>query len=252
MRIVSRALARAALPLILITLWQGLCLWGPWSRYLLPAPAAVLAAMWEMLRTGELIRHILLSFRRVLCGYALAAVSGVLLGVWGALFPRPARFFSPLERFVRAIPPLGLSPLLMLWLGIGEGAKIAVIFLSAFFPILSAAGAGVAGCSAQLREVGRAFGFTRRACVWYIILPASRPAVAAGLCLGLSFAWRAIVGAEMIAASGGLGYLVLDAQTMARTDKTVAGILVIGLLGLGLDALLRRAQRRFVAGAAKG
>lgn len=229
----------------ILALWQGLCLLNLWSRYLLPEPAQVALALREMLRSGELAHHVLASLGRVLLGYGLAAAMGVCLGICTALLPRLSHFFAPLARFLRAVPPLGLTPLLILWLGIGEGAKIAVIFLSAFFPVLSATTAGVLGCDQQLREVGKAFGLSPAAVLRHIVLPSALPSIGAGLCLGLGYAWRAIIGAEMIAAASGLGYLVLDAQAMARTDKIIAGILVIGLLGLLLDWLLCRIQRHF-------
>jgi len=160
------------------------------------------------------------------------------------LLPRLRALFEPALEFVRQIPPLSLLPLLILWLGIGEAQKVGIIVLSCFFPVFLGALGGIAQADPKLVEVGHACGLTRFEILRRIVLPASLPAFIVGLRIGLGYSWRALVGAELIASSAGLGYMIVDAENLARTDIVLVGILVIGVLGLIADTLARAAIRR--------
>ncbi|CAH2604085.1 Alkanesulfonates transport system permease protein [Rhodovastum atsumiense] len=230
-------LAGAALPLGLLAAWEIAARLGAVNAFLLPAPSAVLAAGIELAGSGELGRHVLASAQRVAVGFVLAVALAVPLAVAlrrSALLARCLRF--PLD-FLRATPPLALVPLLVLWFGLGEAVKWTVIVLASFFPILLNTMAGLDSVRPQLLEMARTLQLTGAERVRFIILPAALPTFLAGLRLAFSNCWRALVGAELIATSVGLGYLVMDAQTLARSDIVYAAILVIGTLGFLADWL---------------
>lgn len=209
------------------------------TPFLLPSPWKVLATLGELARSGELLRNTLVSLRRVAAGYALAVLLSMLLSVLFSRYVWLRRMLEPPLEFLRQVPPLALMPLLLLWLGIGEAQKIGIIILSCFFPIFLGMRSGIAQVDPRLVEIGQVCGLTRNEILRRIVLPASLPAIVVGLRLGLGYGWRALVGAELIASSAGIGYMIVDAESLARTDIVLAGILVIGLIGLLTDTLLK-------------
>jgi sulfonate transport system permease protein len=231
----SALLAGAAIPLAVLVLWEVAARVGVLNAYLLPAPTAVLSAGIEMARSGELARDVWASARRVIIGFAIAVATAVPLAValarWRGL-ERLLRF--PLN-FLRATPPLALLPLLVLWFGIGETAKWVVILLASFFPVLINTIAGLRSVQPALLEMARTLDLTRAERVWFVVLPSALPTFVAGLRLAFGYSWRALVGAELIATSVGLGFLIMDAQSIARIDVVYAGIVVIGTLGFLAD-----------------
>ena len=136
--------------------------------------------------------------------------------------------------------PLAMMPLLILWLGIGEAQKIGIIVLACFFPIFLGALGGIAQCDPKLVEVGRVCGLAQRDILRRIVLPAALPSIVIGLRIALGQGWRALVGAELVASAAGLGYMIVDAEQLARTDIVIVGIFVIGTLGLLADFGVRR------------
>ena len=164
--------------------------------------------------------------------------------------------YTRLMGVIRHIPPISLIPLLILWFGIGETPKLIVIVLASFFPILLNTETGIFGCDEKLVEVGKVLNFSKGKIFFRIQLPNAVPNILVGIRIGLGYGWRAIVGAEMIAATSGIGYLILDAQALSRTDKVIGGILVIGVIGLLTDALcgwvVRRVASRGNGGVAVG
>ena len=143
---------------------------------------------------------------------------------------------------------MSLIPLLILWFGIGEVPKIIIIVLTAFYPIYLNTLSGFSQCDARLSEVGSSLGFSRGRVFFRILLPGVLPSMLAGMRIALGYSWRAIIGAEMIAAASGLGYMILDAQAMSRSDKVIAGILVIGLVGYLTDRLFGLLIRALIRG----
>lgn len=229
--------------LLLLAAWFVACGLEIWSSYVLPSPGMVWVAAMEMLASGELLDAVLVSFRRVFLGFGLAFVFAFIMGLVGVLLPSLRPYYTAFVDFVRHVPPLSLVPLLILWAGIGESPKIIVIFLATFGPMLLNIDAGLGGCDKKLIEVGRIVGFDKRQLFWKIMLPSAWPSIFVGMRVGLGYSLRAIIGAEMVAASSGLGYMILDAQTMSRTDKAIVGIVAIGLLGLCLDYFLGRLMK---------
>lgn len=230
--------------LLLLLAWFLVCQMELWSSYLLPSPQKVASTAVAMLNSGELLEAVLVSLRRVFIGFCLAFVLSFILGVWGALVPKVRPYYETLLDFIRHVPPLSLIPLLILWAGIGEASKIIIIVLATFAPMLLNIDAGLGGCDKKLLEVGQTLGFTKGQLFQRIMLPAAGPSIFVGLRVGLGYSLRAIIGAELVAASSGLGYMILDAQTMSRTDKAIVGIIAIGLLGLCLDWLLGKLMHR--------
>ncbi len=230
----------AVFPFGLLLLWWLLGKWGALNTFLTPPPEAVWEAALEGLASGEIWTHVGVSLARVFVGFALTVACALPLAVllyFRPLFERVLRV--PLE-FVRITPPLAMIPLLILWLGIGEGSKLAIIVLASFFPIFLNAMDGLRGTDKHLLEMAKTIDLTPWETFRHVLLPSALPSVITGLRLGFGYSWRALIGAELIAAASGLGYMILDAEELARTDRVFLGILLIGGLGYVFDAMLSR------------
>lgn len=237
------------LPIALILLlWLAASATGLWSAYVLPGPARVFHSFWSMVQSGVLFRHVLVSLWRVLTGFTIAFSLAFLLGVLAGLYPAGGAYYKHIVEFLRNVPPLSLIALLILWFGIGETSKIIIIVLASFFPMFLNIKKGLASCDIKLLEVGHSMGFTKSQKFFRIMLPYALPDILVGMRIGLGYSWRAIIGAEMIAAASGLGYLILDAQQMSRSDKVVVGIFVIGIVGYLCDLLFSFAIRKSLHG----
>ena len=223
--------------LILLAVWQLAAVSGLWSAYVLPPPVKVARALAAMIESGVLLRHILVSSRRVLAGFSIAFGLAMAGGIVASQLKAAEEYYGGFLEFMRNVPPISLIALLILWFGIGETSKIIIIVLASFFPMYLNIRKGFVSGSQKLLEVGQVFGLT----VWQrfcrIVLPSAVPDILVGMRIGLGYSWRAIIGAEMIAAASGLGYLILDAQQMSRSDKVIAGILTIGTVGILCDRL---------------
>ena len=229
--------------LLLLVIWWTVCRLGIWSTYLLPSPEKILHTFLELCSGGELFKAILVSLQRVACGITFAFISAMLLGLLNGINSGFAAWARPMIHFLRNIPPLSIIPLLILWCGIGELSKVLLIFLSAFFPMFLNIEKGISGCERALLEVGKTFSFSKRKIFRYIVLPYAVPDILVGVRVGMGYSWRAIVGAEMIASTSGLGHLILDAQYMARPDRVIVVVLTIGTLGYLCDKLFALAIR---------
>lgn len=223
-----------------IALWWMASAFGWINAFLLPSPLKVIHTLNELSQSGSLARHTVISMQRVGLGYAIAVIIAVLLAVIFSMSMFMRNALDPVLEFLRQIPPLALMPLLMLWLGIGEMQKVGIIILACFFPIFLGVRGGIAQVDKKLIEVGKVCGLSNMEIMRRIVLPSSLPAIVIGLRIGLGYSWRALVGAELIASSAGLGYLIVDAENLARTDIVLAGILVIGVIGLIADQALKR------------
>jgi sulfonate transport system permease protein len=238
------ALAQLSPILGLLALWQIACSAGWVNPYLLPSPRRVALAVLGAGARGELGRHVAASLLRVGEGFGISVCLALPLAILASFAPRLTAAFNPLLTFLRNIPPLALIPVLILWFGLGEASKLALIVLTSFFPVFLGAVTGLGSVDPRLVEMGRSLGFSRLRILQRIMLPESLPSLLNGLRLGLGFSWRAIIGAEMIAAASGLGYWILDAEEMARIDVVFAGIIVIGTLGILLDRAAYLLARR--------
>lgn len=238
---------QAVLPFLAgLLLWKVVTDRGLWSSYILPPPCRVWETALHMVRSGELVKHIAISLRRILWGFSWAFVASCVLSSLNLLFPHLRRCCSGVLEIFRHVPPLSLIPLLILWFGIGELPKTLIIVLASFFPMYLNMDDGFRRCDRKLLEVGQILGFTSWQILWQIRLPAALPGILTGLRVGMGYSLRAIIGAEMIAADSGLGYMILDAQAMSRSDKVIIGILAIGGLGLVLDGVFALVERRLL------
>lgn len=225
------------LPLMILGLWLAGSRLDWWNRFLIPAPAEVLRIGLGLLAGGELARHVLVSLGRVGAGFVLAFCLAFPLAAFLGVQRRYLPWVQPTLEFIRHIPPLAAIPMLILWFGIGETPKITVVILATFFPIFLNTLHGILECDPKLIEVGKSFRLSRWSLFRRIILPGAMPSLIVGMRLGLGYSWRAIVGAELIAASSGIGYMILDAEQLSRPDVVVLGMLVIGIVGSCVDGL---------------
>ena len=225
------------IPAILLLVWITVSELKLISFYIIPPPGQVLATTLSLLENGALLKHLSTSFYRVISGFTISFLFAFPLAVLLGMNRRFTPFINPPVEFIRHIPPLACIPMLILWLGIGEASKLAVIILAAFFPIFLNTLNGISQFDKKLLEVGETFGLKPSEKFRHIILPASLPSIVVGMRLGLGYSWRALIGAELVAASAGIGYMILDAEQISRSDIVIIGILTIGSIGYFIDYL---------------
>ncbi len=234
------------LPAALFLLWWAGSNLGWWNAFLLPSPERVAASFALSLEEGELQRHVWASLYRIIKGFGLSAALALSLALICSWFPALLVQLEPTLEFLRHIPPMSVIPMLILWFGIGEAPKIILIILATFFPVFMNALQGIRECDPMLIEVSKVFGYERRHQFRYVILPSAIPSVLTGLRLGLGYSWRSLVAAELVAASSGLGYMILDAEQLSRSDVVLMGIFVIGALGALIDYGFLWVMRRYL------
>ncbi len=223
-------------PLTLLGLWQIATASGMVSPYLLPGPGRVLETGLAMAENGTLSAHLLASLFRIAAGFSLSVMLAFAVAALLYRWKMLDDIFRGSLSFMRMTPPLALTPLLILWLGIGDASQIAVIVLASFFPIYLNTRDGLSRLNAPFRELAASLHLSRTRVVLFFLLPAATPSIITGLRLSFGYSWRALIAAELIAASSGLGYMIMDAEQMQRADEVIVGILVIGFLGWLLDA----------------
>lgn len=241
-----RKLKGALIPAVLILFWGAASGSGTVNAFLLPSPQKVFGTFLDLASNGQFLRHLSVSLLRVLAGFAVTVLFAIPLAVAVALNRKVYDFIEPTLEFIRHIPPISLIPLLILWMGIGEAPKISVIILAAFFPVFLNTVSGIVNADGKLKEVGAAFGFSRREILLKITLPQALPSMLVGLQLGLGYSWRSLVGAELIAASSGIGYMMTEAEQLSRTDIILVGILAIGILGYAVDFFFIRLTNKLI------
>ena len=230
-----RFLLNIALPVLVLLAWAIASACGAVNSLLLPSPAAVLRAAYEMLGDGTLFSHVSASFSRVIAGYTISASLALFLSWMCArheLLEEALHY--PLE-IIRIVPPLSLIPLLILWLGIGEAPKLAIVMLASFFSVYLTSFSAFRHVDPKFLELAKSLNLTSNEIFKHIILPQTLPSVMTCMRLGFGFAWRALIGAELIAAASGLGWLIEDASELGRTDVMLVGIFSIAILGILAD-----------------
>jgi sulfonate transport system permease protein len=223
------------IPGLLLIIWYFGASLEFWNSYIVPSPVKTLQTGQQLVVQGILYKHISVSLFRVFTGFGLAFVIAFLLGILLGMNKKLIDYFEPILEFIRHIPPLATVPMLILWFGIGETSKLIVIVLASFFPIFLNTLSGVLNCDYKLLEVGKSFGFNGWEKFKKIILPSMLPYVLVGMQLGPGYSWRSLIGAELIAAASGLGYMILDAEQLSRPDIIIVGVLTIGILGSVID-----------------
>ena len=220
---------------IILLIWTVITKMQLVSSYVLPSPTKVLNSFVKMIQSGEIFEDIYISYLRVLQGFFIATLLAFLLAMIRVTLPKYNDYYESIVQFLKNVPPLSLIPLLILWLGIGETTKISIIVLTSFFPIYLNTVKGFESCDKKLLEVGEVYGYSKVSSFFKIRLPYAMSDILVGMRVGLGYSWRAIISAEMIAASSGIGHMILFAQQMSRTDKVIVGILVIGVIGYITD-----------------
>lgn len=239
------AFSKIGLPLIVAALF--LTAWDVAVRVsgsdIFPKPIDVLRGFIELIRQGLLIKYIVASLFRVTVGFTLAVLIGVPLGLLLGWFPRAFDAFNPMIQILRPISPIAWIPVAILWFGVDDRSPIFLIFLASVFPITVSAMAAVQNIQPVYIRAARNFGIGRIELFRRVIFPATFPQILTGIRIALGVAWLVVVAAEMIAVNSGLGFLIIDARNAGKAyDRVVAGMVMIGLIGLGLDLLVRRLE----------
>ncbi|HEV8436809.1 MAG TPA: ABC transporter permease [Methylomirabilota bacterium] len=229
------------------TIVAGLVIVGVWTvvaRFmgnptLLPSPLAVLATLWQLVRSGVIFVNSGTSLGRIVLSWVLAALVAIPLGIVMGRSERMDRFVRPFVELFRPISPIAWIPLAVLWFGIGLSGKVFIIFIGSFFPVLLNTIAGVKGVPPILITAGKTFGCSPLQLTMRVCIPAALPAIATGLRISFGTAWMTIISAEMVASKAGLGHMIIDGMEILRSDVVIVGMAVIGFLGFFFDTIFR-------------
>jgi sulfonate transport system permease protein len=235
------------LPAAVALVWELAARAGWIEARLLPPPSTVVATLGELYATGDLLGHVAATLARVVAGFALGLVLATALGALTGFSARARQVLDPTMQALRAIPSIAWVPLFILWFGIFEASKIALIATGAFFPIYLALMTGIQGVDRKLVEVGRVYQLGPLALVRRILVPAALPAWLTGVRGGLGLAWMFVIAAELMGASEGLGYLLLDGQMVGNAAQILAALVLFALLGKATDGAVVFLTRRLVS-----
>lgn len=244
---VPRLVRRAIGPVLLVLVWHLLSITGLMPEEVLAGPATVLSSATELLHTGELQAAMWASLRRALTGLAIGGTIGVTLAVLSGLFRLGEDLIDATMQMLRTVPNVALIPLLIIWFGIGEAPKVALIALGTAFPLYLNVYAGIRNVDATLIEAGQTLGLSRAAMIRHVILPGALPSALVGLRYSLGIAWLALVFGEQINATEGIGYLMSNAREFFQTQVIVVCLVVYALLGLAVDLTVRILERTLLS-----
>ena len=209
-----------------------------------PTPLAVLTGTLELLKDGTLWRHIGASLGRVGTGFLLAVCVAVPLGLWMGWVNGAYKTLNPIFQILRPISPIAWIPIAILWFGVGNASPIYLIFISSVFPMIVQTTVGVHTIERRYLRAAENFGVSRRTLFTQVVIPAVLPQIIVGMRIGLGVAWLVVVAAEMIALHSGLGYMIMDSRNAGnRYDLVIAGMIIIGVIGLSLDGIMRLMER---------
>ncbi|MCW2885442.1 MAG: sulfonate transport system permease protein [Streptosporangiaceae bacterium] len=237
-------LRRLASPLVLLMLWQVASSTGLLSEQALASPWTIGHTGLALARDGTLGTAMRVSLERAALGFALGAVAGIGLALVAGLSRMAENVLDPPLQMLRALPLFGLIPLFILWFGIGETPKVAIVALGVFFPLYLNTFSGVRGVDGKLAELAQVVRLSRLELIRHIVLPGALPQILVGLRQSLGIAWLVLIVAEQINADAGLGHMINDAREFLRTDVIVLGLLIYCVLGLFTDGLVRLVERR--------
>lgn len=242
-RSAAQAVAPWIVPVLLIVGWQAVSQLGWLSNRVLPAPLAVVEAAWSLAVSGELWRHVWVSTWRALIGLAVGGGLGLLLGLLTGTFRTAATLLDSTLQMVRNIPTLALIPLVILWFGIDETAKLFLVALGVFFPVYLNTFHGIRAVDPALVEMARSYGLSGWRLYREVILPGALPNILVGVRFSLGLMWVILIVAETISAQSGIGYMTMNAREFLQTDVVLVGILLYALLGKLADVLSRALER---------
>lgn len=234
-------------PVLLLLVWEAAARLGELSPQVLPAPSKVVGTAVRLAGNGQLLTDMGVSLVRAAAGFVIGGSVGFALGVAVGFSRLAEALLDRSVQMLRAIPFLAVLPLVIVWFGVGETAKVFLVALGVMFPIYVNTVLGIRQVDPKLVEMGRVRGLTQSALIRRIVLPGALPSILNGVRYALATAWLALVVAETIAATSGIGFLAMDAREFLRTDVIVMAILVYALIGVAADGLARLLERRLLA-----
>jgi sulfonate transport system permease protein len=243
----NRRWARLISPIVLLVAWEAGSRTGLLPEEKAPAPSLVARTGWRLAVDGELTTHLLDSLTRALIGLAIGGSLAIVLAAAAALLRLGDDAIDPPVQMARMLPHLGLVPLLIIWVGIGEELKISLVALGSFFPLYFNTYAGIRDIDQRLVEAAKTCGLDQWQRLRHVVLPGALPSLFLGLRLAIGAGWLSLVVGEQVNAQTGIGFLMMEAREFAQTDVVVFGLLVYAVLGLLSDTLIRIAERRTLA-----
>lgn len=238
---------RVTVPLLILLVWQGLNSLHVINARLMPAPVTVAESFWQLLVTGQLLGNLAVSLLRVGAGLAIGVALGTAFGLIAGLSRRGEDSVDATLQMIRTLPHLALIPLFILWFGIGETPKVALIALGVLFPVYLNLFAGIRAVDRKVIEAVSTLNLSQAEITWHVILPGALPSFLVGLRYAVGIAWLTLVVAEQVNANSGIGYLVMNARDFLETDVIFVGLIIYALLGLATDQLLRAVEHRALA-----
>lgn len=232
------------LPAAVIAAWFVASSQGWVKPYQLASPGDVVRELEALAAQALLLRHVEASAERVAIGFFAALVAAVALATVAGLSRTAERLFDPTLQAIRSVPSLAWVPLLLIWMGIGEPAKITLVAIGAFFPIYVSLVAGIHGIDRKLIEVARVFGLRGGRLAWRVVLPAALPSLLVGARIGLTQAWLFLVAAELLASTKGLGYMLIEGEQISRSDEIIVAIILLALCGKLCEGAMKALERR--------
>ncbi|MNW27610.1 putative aliphatic sulfonates transport permease protein SsuC [compost metagenome] len=233
-------------PVLILGLWQGLTTTGIVASNILPRPTQVLEALLRLLRNGELLNNISVSSRRAIGGFVIGGGLGFLLGILTGISSLAEKIADSSIQMIRNIPHLSLIPIVIIWFGIGEEAKLFLVALGVFFPVYLNTFHGIRSVDPGLIEMGRVYGLKRLSLYRDIILPGALPSILVGIRYALGIMWLTLIVAETVAADAGIGYMAMNAREFMQMDVIVLSILLYALLGKLSDTVAKLLERRWL------
>lgn len=234
------------LPILIVVLWELTGIFGLISDTLLPRPTFIFMTFLDLVMTGDLIAHFQISLLRAIGGFLLGGILGLLLGLAVGFNQSIEQTVDPTLQMLRTIPTLAVIPLFILWFGFGEVSKILLIAKGAFFPLYVNTFLGIRGVDSKLFSVAKVLEFSRWKQITLLILPAALPNILLGLRLSLGVSWLALVAAELMGSSQGVGYLIMDARQFSQTSIVFVGIIIFAVFGKVSDSFVRIFERRLL------
>lgn len=234
----ARVAVAWAVPVAVLLIWEASIASGLFTGRLMPPPSRVMATLWGLLLSGDLLSHISITTLRVILGFGLGTVAGTIAGAATGYFGPARRLLDPTIQALRAIPSIAWVPLFILWFGIFETSKVMLIAVGVFFPVYLGVCGALQSVDRKIVEVGRIFRLSGFALVRRILLPSILPSYILSLRSGLGLGWMFVVAAEFMGASEGLGYLLVDGQQLGKPDQIIAAIITFALIGKATDSLL--------------
>lgn len=233
-----------SVPVVIIAIWELFSRKGSINISILPAPSTIWKTLIEMIKSGEIFKHLETSLIRVLKGYILGSILGITLGTLMGLIQKLDKALMLIIGILRPIPVIAWVPMLILWLGIDEASKVTVITIGTFWPVLLNTIHGIKNTDKKFLEVAETLEKNKGTVLFKVIFPSALPSIFTGLRIGIGNAWMSVVGAELIAAASGIGYLISYARELSQPDVMLVGVWSIGIIGLLIDLIIRKIERR--------